>query len=135
MLKSHWINVRWNFLGRKENGKVNSSNIIALANLSELPSDDVEKMKKNIDKYSAELEEKNKIVDELEKKYLSKVAELLLLSQVHCEIKTEINAEFDQLGVSTKEYERQRVEEVEDVGMSVKNQSFRQEPNQEMLVA
>ena len=69
-------------MGRKENGKVNSSYIIALANLSELPSDDVEKMKKNIDKYSAELEEKNKIVDELEKKYLSKVAELLLLSQV-----------------------------------------------------
>ena len=66
-------------------------------------------MKKNIDKYSAELEEKNKIVDELEKKYLSKVAELLLLSQVHCEIKTEINAEFDKLGVSTREYEERKI--------------------------
>lgn len=80
-------------------------------------------------------EKQDKEIDELERRYLAKIAELLVLSQVHCEIKTEINAEFDQLGVSTKEYERQRVEEVEDVGMSVKNQSFRQEPNQEMLVA
>ena len=80
-------------------------------------------------------EQQDKEIDELERRYLAKIAELLVLSQVHCEIKTEINAEFDQLGVSTKEYERQRVEEVEDVGMSVKNQSFRQEPNQEMLVA
>ena len=80
-------------------------------------------------------EKQDKEIDELERRYLAKIAELLVLSHVHCEIKTEINAEFDQLGVSTKEYERQRVEEVEDVGMSVKNQSFRQEPNQEMLVA
>ena len=80
-------------------------------------------------------EKQDKEIDELERRYLAKIAELLVLSQVHCEIKTEINAEFDQLGVSTKEYERQRVEEVEDGGMSVKNQSFRQEPNQEMLVA
>ena len=126
MLKSHWINVRWNSLGRKENGKVNSSYIIALANLSELPSDDVEKMKKNIDKYSAELEEKNKIVDKIEKKYLSKVAELLLLSQVHCEIKTEINAEFDKLGVSTREYEERKIEEINDNGVGQSIQSFRQ---------
>ena len=126
MLKSHWINVRWNSLGRKENGKVNSSHIIALANLSELPSDDVEKMKKNIDKYSAELEEKSKIVDELEKKDLSKVAELLLLSQVHCEIKTEINAEFDKLGVSTREYEERKIEEINDNGVGQSIQSFRQ---------
>lgn len=80
-------------------------------------------------------EKQDKEIDELERRYLAKIAELLVLSQVHCEIKTEINAEFDQLGVSTKEYERQRVEEVEDIGMSVKNQSFRQEPNQEMVVA
>ena len=113
-------------MGRKENGKVNSSYIITLANLSELPSDDVEKMKKNIDKYSAELEEKNKIVDELEKKYLSKVAELLLLSQVHCEIKTEINAEFDKLGVSTREYEERKIEEINDNGIGQSIQSFRQ---------
>ena len=80
-------------------------------------------------------EKQDKEIDELERRYLAKIAELLVLSQVHCEIKTEINAEFDQLGVSTKEYERQRVEEVEDIGLSVKNQSFRQEPNQEMVVA
>lgn len=84
---------------------------------------------------SIQSEKQDQEIDELERRYLAKIAELLVLSQVHCEIKTEINAEFDQLGVSTKEYERERVEEVEDVGLNVKNQSFRQEPNQEMLVA
>lgn len=100
--------------------------ITFIANLSELPSDDVEKMKQNIDKLSIELEEKNNIVDDLEKKYLAKVAELLVLSQVHCEIKTEINAEFDKLGVSTKEYEERKMEEINDNGVGQSIQSFRQ---------
>ena len=79
-------------------------------------------------------EKQDKEIDELERRYLAKIAELLVLSQVHCEIKTEINAEFDQLGVSTKEYERQRVEEVDD-GINQNEQSFRQSNQKEPLLA
>ncbi len=36
----------------------------------------------------------------LEKEYLAKMAKLLIMAQVHCEIKTDINYVFDDLGLS-----------------------------------
>ncbi len=91
-------------------------------------------MKEKINTLTYQLESKTKDIDELERQYLAKIAELLVLSQTHCEIKTEINAEFDKLGVSTKEYERQRVEEVDD-GINQNEQSFRQSNQKEPLLA
>ena len=50
------------------------------------------------------LEEKkeklDKQIDDLEKDYLKKIAKLLVMTQVHCEIKTEIYNEFNKLGVT-----------------------------------
>ena len=40
-------------------------------------------------------------IDNLEKEYLAKIAKLLVMTQVHCEIKTDIYNEFDKAGVQT----------------------------------
>ena len=52
----------------------------------------VKELKKKID-------EKNKTIDSLEKEYLSKIAKLLVMTQIHCEIKTEIYDDFRKCGV------------------------------------
>lgn len=50
------------------------------------------------------MKEESKLLDTeieaLEKEYLAKLTKLLIMAQVHCEIKTEINYVFDELGVS-----------------------------------
>ena len=49
-------------------------------------------------------ETKNKLdieIDGLEKDYLKKIAKLLVMTQVHCEIKTDMYNEFDKLGLQT----------------------------------
>ena len=37
--------------------------------------------------------------EDLEKEYLSLIAKLLVMTQVHCEIKTDMYNEFDKLGL------------------------------------
>ena len=38
-------------------------------------------------------------MEELEKKYYKKIAELLIVMQAHCEVKTDIINGFDKLGL------------------------------------
>ena len=70
------------------------------------------------------LEKQNTQIDELERKYLSKIAKLLVMTQVHCGIKTYINDQFDQLGVSIKKTEKEQLVSIED-----ENQSFNKNNN------
>ena len=49
-------------------------------------------------------EQKEKLdreIEDLERDYLAKIVKLLVMTQVHCEIKTDIYNEFDKLGVQT----------------------------------
>lgn len=46
-----------------------------------------------------ELNDLQKQVDEKEKIYLGKLTKLLILSQIHCEIKSEINEKFEEYGI------------------------------------
>ena len=41
-------------------------------------------------------------IKELEKKYLSKIAKIFIMSQIHCEKKSEIFEEFQNLGITAK---------------------------------
>ena len=50
----------------------------------------LERKKENLDKE----------IDDLEKDYLKKIAKLLVMTQVHCEVKTEIYNEFNKLGIT-----------------------------------
>ena len=62
--------------------------------------ENLEKRKENIEKLKIESKTRDEELKNLEKEYLSKIAKLLLMAQLHCEIKTEINYLFDELGVS-----------------------------------
>lgn len=44
-------------------------------------------------------------LDKLEKEYLVKIARIMLMAQAHCEIKTDINYIFDELGLSEEKEE------------------------------
>ena len=44
--------------------------------------------------------EKDKKLEELERNYLSKIAKLLILTQIHCEIKTDIYDTYKKSPVS-----------------------------------
>ena len=72
----------------------------------------------------SKLEAQNTKIDELERIYLSKIAKLLVMTQVHCGIKTYINDQFDQLGVSIKKTEKEQLVSIED-----ENQSFNKNNN------
>ena len=37
----------------------------------------------------------------MEKDYLSKIARLLIMTQIHCEIKTDIYNKFDTMGITS----------------------------------
>jgi hypothetical protein len=57
-----------------------------------------------------ERDEKDKEIDRLEKEYLEKIARLLVMTQIHCEIKTDIYNKFDKMGITS------HVEEVKEEG-------------------
>ena len=63
------------------------------------------KVKGSGNAYLKNLEERkerlDKEIEDLERDYLAKIAKLLVMTQVHCEIKTDIYNEFDKLGVQT----------------------------------
>ena len=63
-------------------------------------------------------DEMDKEIEELEKAYLKKIARLLVMTQIHCEIKTDIYNKFDKMGITS------HVEEVREK----KEQSFSQDP-------
>ena len=58
----------------------------------------------------------DKEIEELEKAYLKKIARLLVMTQIHCEIKTDIYNKFDAMGITS------HLEEVKQEG----DQSFSQ---------
>ena len=94
---------------------------ISHANLNDEKEKEKKKKTKNQSKIKNQIknmeEKKNKLdieIDGLEKDYLKKIAKLLVMTQVHCEIKTDIYDEFNKLGVTA------HVKEVEANG----NQSF-----------
>ena len=64
-------------------------------------------------KLLSDIEIQKKEIEKKEKEYLAKIAKLLVMTQVHCEIKTEINQKFDDMGVSIKKYENVEENEVE----------------------
>ena len=55
--------------------------------------------KSQIEELKQTIKEKNERIDSLEKEYLSKIAKLLVMTQIHCEIKTEIYDDFHKCGV------------------------------------
>ena len=55
--------------------------------------------------------EKDQEIEDLEKEYLRKIAELLVMTQIHCEIKTDIYNVFDKLGISSHVKEMNNDEE------------------------
>jgi hypothetical protein len=88
-------------------------------NFGLLPNPLIFEKKQEIYALEKTLEDKDKEIDNLEKTYLAKIAKLLVMTQVHCEIKTFIHEEFDRLGVSVKTKERERL--IEDNDMSFQN--------------
>jgi vacuolar-type H+-ATPase subunit I/STV1 len=95
------------------NGKVSLNNIIYilqkyLANFHELVPAEDQQYQRRLNELRRKCEEKDKEIDELERKYLAKIVDLLILTQVHCEIKTDINKTFDDLGISIKEVEKEK---------------------------
>ena len=48
-----------------------------------------------------EKDEKDKEIEKLEKEYLEKIARLLVMTQIHCEIKTDIYNKFDSMGITS----------------------------------
>jgi hypothetical protein len=73
-----------------------------LANLNEKPlSDDgIEKKREEIKKLKEHSSLLDQELEKLEKEYLVKISKLLLMAGVHCDIKTDINYLFDEMGVS-----------------------------------
>ena len=57
------------------------------------------KSQSQIEELKQTIKEKNERIDSLEKEYLSKIARLLVMTQIHCEIKTEIYDDFHKCGV------------------------------------
>lgn len=93
-----------------------------------MPNIDYLKEQEKIDKLKEKSKEKDEEIEKLEKQYLSKIAKLLVMTQIHCEIKTQINDEFDKLRVN-----QHVVDNVQnDQGNS--NQSFASTKNQKDAV-
>ena len=74
------------------------------------------KAQNQIRKLEKEKEEKEEEINKLEKEYLEKIAKLLIMTQIHCEIKTDIYNKFDAMGITS------HLEEVKQEG----DQSFSQ---------
>lgn len=71
-------------------------------NLNEKPICDegVEKKRENIKLLKEQSKELDLEFEKLEQEYLAKISKLLIMAQIHCEIKTDINYLFDEMGVS-----------------------------------
>jgi hypothetical protein len=94
-----------------QNGKVIKNFFKILENSIELPNANEIELENQKAKLLSEIETQKKEIEKKEKEYLAKIAKLLVMTQVHCEIKTEINQKFDDMGVSIKKLEN--VEELE----------------------
>ena len=110
--------MNWNLSQKKENGNVinninftkNIANINKLSHINinaESAHGSKRKKKSRVSELAEKKEKLDKEKEELEKEYLSLIAKLLVMTQVHCEIKTDMYNEFDKLGLQT------HVEEVE----------------------
>ena len=109
---------------KMQNGQV-IKYLISIAHFDNLPNAEEEKLNKKKKELILKIESQNSQIDDLERKYLSKIAKLLVMTQVHCGIKTYINDQFDQLGVSIKKTEKKRLLEIDD-----NNQSFNSNNNE-----
>ena len=69
-------------------------------NFLQLPNPMINVLQKEIVKHQKISAQQDDEIDNLEKIYLAKIAKLLVMTQVHCEIKTFIQEEFDRLGIS-----------------------------------
>ena len=119
------------------NGKVSLNNVIYilqkyLANFNQLIPAEHQQYQRRILELQRQCEEKDKEIEELERKYLAKIVDLLILTQVHCEIKTDINATFDNLGISYQKVEKEKwIEEDENsqykqhINDNISDQSFK----------
>ena len=96
-----------------QNGKVIKNYFKILENLIELPNAKEIELENEKAKLLSDIETQKKEIEKKEKEYLAKIAKLLVMTQVHCEIKTEINQKFDDMGVSIKKYENVEENEVE----------------------
>ena len=74
------------------------------------------KTKDRIKELEKEKDKKEEEINRLEKEYLEKIAKLLIMTQIHCEIKTDIYNKFDAMGITS------HLEEVKQEG----DQSFSQ---------
>jgi hypothetical protein len=59
------------------------------------------KAQDKIRKLEKERDEKEEEIKRLEKEYLEKIAKLLIMTQIHCEIKTDIYNKFDTMGITS----------------------------------
>lgn len=109
---------------KMQNGQV-IKYLISIAHFDNLPNAEEEKLNKKKKELILKIESQNSQIDDLERKYLSKIAKLLVMTQVHCGIKTYINDQFDQLGVSIKKIENEKLIEIDE-----DNQSFNNHENQ-----
>jgi len=109
---------------KMQNGQV-IKYLISIAHFDNLPNAEEEKLNKKKKELILKIESQNSQIDDLERKYLSKIAKLLVMTQVHCGIKTYINDQFDQLGVSIKKIEKEKLIEIDE-----DNQSFNNHENQ-----
>ena len=109
---------------KMQNGQV-IKYLISIAHFDNLPNAEEEKLNKKKKELKLKIESQNSQIDDLERKYLSKIAKLLVMTQVHCGIKTYINDQFDQLGVSIKKIENEKLIEIDE-----DNQSFNNHENQ-----
>ena len=59
------------------------------------------KTKDRIKELEKEKDKKEEEINRLEKEYLKKIAKLLIMTQIHCEIKTDIYNKFDSMGITS----------------------------------
>ena len=59
------------------------------------------KTKDRIKELEKEKDKKEEEINRLEKEYLEKIAKLLIMTQIHCEIKTDIYNKFDAMGITS----------------------------------
>ena len=77
---------------------IESKRNIEESNEDENGSGDENDVQKEYNKLKNEKNEKEKEIQRLEKEYLKKISELLIMIQVHCEIKDEMYKNFKKSG-------------------------------------
>jgi hypothetical protein len=97
-------------------------------NFLQLPNPMINVLQKEIVKHQKISAQQDDEIDNLEKIYLAKIAKLLVMTQVHCEIKTFIQEEFDRLGISVQTKEREKLIE-EDVSSEKDNNNIKNVDN------